>query len=74
MGQQWANKTLNTPEFVILSVVLHSGDSLQKQSKKLRTIWTKIRSYPDRSMNCTTIGINFDFYPDGPCQMTLTYL
>ena len=53
-------------EFVILSVGLHSDDSLQKQHKKLRTIRTKIRSYSDRSMNFTTIGINFDFYPDGP--------
>ena len=58
-------------EFVILSVVLHSDDSLQKYRKKLQTIRTKTRSYPDRSMNCIAIGINFDFYPDGPYQMAL---
>ena len=50
-------------EFVMLSVVLNSDDSLQKQ-QKIRTIRKKNRSYPDRSMNCTTSGVNFD--PDGP--------
>ena len=51
---------------MILSVVLHSDDNLQKQHKKLRIIRTKIRSYPGISMNCMTIGINLDFYPDDP--------
>ena len=51
---------------MILSVVLHSDDILQKQHKRLRTIRTKIRFYPDRSMNCMTIRINLGVYPDGP--------
>ena len=55
---------------MILSVVLNSDDSVQKEQKN-KDYQEKNRSYPDRFMNCTTSGVNFD--PDGPYQMVVTY-